>query len=108
MKTVMKLAMLLIAVAVFEGASAPAAYSQVYVGRRIRVAPPAPRREVVRVAPYRGAVWIPGHHDWRPRRNGYVWVSGRWASAPRAGVVWVPERWAFYNGEYVFYKGYWQ
>lgn len=43
-----------------------------------RPKPPAPKTEIRPVSPYRGAVWVSGHWEWRPRRRGYVWVPGHW------------------------------
>lgn len=41
-------------------------------------APPAPKTEIRPASPYHGAVWVPGHWEWRNRRRGYVWVPGHW------------------------------
>jgi len=43
--------------------------------RALLVAPPA-RVEVVGYAPYRGAVWIPGH--WARSYGEWVWIRGHW------------------------------
>ena len=43
---------------------------------RVALVPPARRVEVIGVAPYRGAVWVPGH--WVRGRYDWVWVSGHW------------------------------
>jgi hypothetical protein len=43
---------------------------------RVALGPPPARVEVIGVAPYRGAVWIPGH--WVRARYDWVWVRGRW------------------------------
>src|SRR3984957_14532086 len=40
-----------------------------------RGAMPAPRVEVIPVAPGAGYNWVPGHWAWRER--GWVWISGR-------------------------------
>lgn len=39
--------------------------------------PPAPRYDVVPVAPFIGAIWIAGYWNWYGGRR--VWVPGRWA-----------------------------
>ena len=44
----------------------------------VRPAPPAPKVEVITVAPYPGAVWVPGHWQWRRRAREYVWILGHW------------------------------
>jgi hypothetical protein len=43
---------------------------------RVALSPPARRVEVIGVAPYRGAVWVPGH--WVRGRYDWVWVRGYW------------------------------
>ncbi len=40
--------------------------------------PPAPRVEVIPVAPGPEHVWVPGHWSWRAAHGEYVWVSGHW------------------------------
>jgi hypothetical protein len=42
-----------------------------------RPAPPAPRVEVVGVAPYTGAHWVRGHWGWRHGR--WEWIPGHWS-----------------------------
>lgn len=39
---------------------------------------PPPKVEIRPASPYRNAVWVPGHWDWRGKRRGYVWVPGHW------------------------------
>ena len=43
---------------------------------RVALVPPPARVEVIGVAPYRGAVWVPGH--WSRARYNWVWVRGYW------------------------------
>lgn len=43
---------------------------------RVALRSPAARVEVIGVAPYRGAVWVPGH--WVRGRYDWVWVRGYW------------------------------
>ena len=43
---------------------------------RVALVPPAHRVEVIGVAPYRGAVWVPGR--WVRGRYDWVWVRGYW------------------------------
>ena len=49
-----------------------------YAGGVVMVAPPAPRVEVVGVAPTPGYVWIGGYWNWVGGRH--EWVPGRWAA----------------------------
>jgi hypothetical protein len=71
---------------------APGGY---YDGDAVYAAPPAPRYEVIGVAPYPGWFWIGGHWTWHSRRH--HWVDGRW-SAPRPGHRWQPHRWEPISG----------
>ena len=57
-----------------------------------RFGPPAPRVEVIGVAPGPGYVWIRGFYRWGG--GAYYWVPGRWAYPPYPRAVWVPGRWA--------------
>ncbi len=40
--------------------------------------PPPPKVEIRTACPYPGAVWVPGHWQWRGRGRGYVWAPGHW------------------------------
>jgi hypothetical protein len=73
------------------------------VSIRIGTPPPPPPAGVYRpwAAPYRGAVWIPGHHEWISGR--WVWIGGYYTYAPRRGGYWVPAR--YRHGYY--YPGHW-
>ncbi|MEP7139484.1 MAG: YXWGXW repeat-containing protein [Caldimonas sp.] len=67
----------------------------------VRIAPPAPRTEVVPAA-RRGYVWTPGYWNWNGRR--YVWSRGVWARERRGYVynapVWEQDgsRWRLRRG----------
>jgi len=39
---------------------------------------PAPKVEVRPAMPYKKAVWVGGHWEYRKRCNCYVWVPGHW------------------------------
>jgi WXXGXW repeat (2 copies) len=64
-------------------------------GGAVMVAPPAPRYEVIGVAPYPGWLWIGGYWTWRANRH--AWVDGHW-QAPRHGYRWQPHRWEPISG----------
>jgi len=53
-------------------------------------APPAPRTEVVPVAPSSADVWVGGY--WLNRQGGVAWIPGHW-DRTSAGWVWTPGRW---------------
>jgi len=57
--------------------------------------PPAPRVEVIGVAPQRGYFWAPGCWNWAGGRH--VWVSGQWM-APRVGYYWQSRVWVHVGG----------
>jgi hypothetical protein len=39
------------------------------------------------------AVWIPGHYNWDPNSQNYVWLDGEFAQPPHPGAQWVPGHW---------------
>jgi len=57
------------------------------------------------VAPYEGAVWIPGEWVWNG--NQYVHVRGHW-ERPRANRVYIAGHWDQGPRGYVWIKGYWR
>jgi hypothetical protein len=59
----------------------------------VGVPPPAPLFEQPPPEPYAGAVWLTGYWDWQTDQSRYVWVSGRWGTAPRPGVAYMPPSW---------------
>ena len=69
----------------------------------VRVAPPAPRVEVV-PEPRRGYVWVPGYWDYRGHRH--VWVAGTWVRE-RRGYAYVGPRWVEHNGGWRMERGRW-
>jgi hypothetical protein len=69
-------------------------------------APPAPRTEVVTVAPSTSHVWQAGY--WSYRNGRYVWVPGRYELRPRASAVWVPGHWDRTTRGWVWTPGHWE
>ena len=65
-------------------------YQDDYYGPAVAVAPPAPRYEVVGVAPGPGYLWIGGYWGWRG--GNHYWVDGRWERG-RAGYRYEPHMW---------------
>ncbi len=92
---------LITAIATFLG-SASQASAATYVS--VRVGPPPPPPGVYRPwpAPYRTAVWIPGHNEWINGR--WVWIGGYYAYPPRPGAIYVPSRYHHHR----YYPGYWR
>ena len=84
----------LVAVGCFAGVSRASA--AVDIGINVGGPPPAPVYERRWAPPYRGAVWVGGHHEWRG--GAWVWVGGYYAYPPYPGAVWIP-------GHYR--RGYW-
>lgn len=68
--------------------------------------PPPPRREVVVVSPGPGYVWVRGYY--RPMRNDYDWVPGRWERAPSGRRHWHEPRWKHTRDGWVYIEGYWR
>ena len=75
------------------------ASAEVYV----RVAPPAPRAEIV-PQPRRGYVWNAGHWEWR--RQQHVWVGGTWIR-DRPGYSYSAPTWVERDGRWAMQSGRW-
>ncbi len=69
-------------------------------------APPAPRVEVVAVAPSPAHFWIPGHWAWRD--GAWVWLGGHWELRPRPHAVWISGEWVHRGHGHVWVGGYWR
>jgi WXXGXW repeat (2 copies) len=72
----------------------------------VRVAPPAPRVEVVPRAPSPHHVWAPGYWGWR-HPVGHVWYGGHWIVA-QPGYAWEPAHWSERGGYWHFVEGHWR
>src|SRR5437762_1218050 len=72
---------------------------------RIQIAPPAPRVEVVGMAPSPQHFWIGGH--WRWEGGKHVWTPGHWEGR-RAGQIWEPAHWAHWGHHWRFVPGHWR
>jgi hypothetical protein len=72
----------------------------------VTVRPPAPRYEVVPVAPGGQVVWDPGH--WRWSGAGYVWLPGHYVRRPTQYAEWIPGRWVDRPGGWVWAEGHWR
>lgn len=83
-------------------AASPASAARVI----IRVAPPAPRHEVIITRPGPNHVWVPGYWRWSGRD--YVWVGGVWQLPPRPRAVWVPGHYRRVPGGHVWIEGHWR
>lgn len=55
-------------------------------------APPPPRVEVVGMAPFVGAVWLPGRWIWHDD-DSWRWRDGYWAKPPHHGARWQRGEW---------------
>ena len=69
----------------------------------VRIAPPAPRVELV-PAPRRGYMWVPGYWDWRGKRH--VWVKGAFLRE-RQGYRYVQPAWQERDGRWQMNRGSW-
>lgn len=74
-------------------------------GGLVMVAPPAPREEVIGVAPVQGYVWIAGYWSWVGGRH--EWVNGHWA-AGRPGFHWVAHTWVRQGDGWRMHEGHWE
>src|SRR4051812_47500987 len=72
----------------------------------VQTAPPAPRTEVIGVAPSPGHVWIQGY--WAYRHGRYVWVPGHYELRPRTTATWVPGHWNHTYRGWVWTAGHWE
>jgi WXXGXW repeat (2 copies) len=72
----------------------------------VRVAPPAPRVEVVPRAPTLHHVWAPGYWGWRTH-VGHVWYGGHWVVG-QPGYAWEPAHWSERGGYWHFVEGHWR
>jgi len=71
----------------------------------VRVGPPKARVIVVKPAkPYRHAVWVNGH--WQYRHGRYVWIKGYWVN-PRPGFRYVAAHWQRTPHGYCYVPGHW-
>jgi len=75
-------------------------------GAVVALRPPAPREEVIPVAPNERVVWDQGR--WRWDGNGYVWVAGHYIERPTAQAVWEPGHWVDHGGGWVWDEGHWR
>jgi len=87
---------------VFVGALAFSAASAEVV---VRVAPPHAVVETRGPRPSHNHVWISGYHRWDG--NAYAWNAGRWEEPPRPHAHWVAHRWVHRKDGYVFVEGRW-
>jgi WXXGXW repeat (2 copies) len=76
-----------------------------YAGGVVLVAPPAPREEIIGVAPVPGYIWLGGYWSWVGNRH--EWVAGHWV-APRPGRVWVPHQWVRQGDGWYLKPGHWR
>lgn len=75
--------------------------SEVYVSEPM----PAPRVEVVTLAPSSDMLWVDGYWQWGG--GGYAWTSGRWARPSRPGYVWLAPRYERRQNRHVYIQGQW-
>jgi hypothetical protein len=72
----------------------------------VRESPPAPREEVIGVAPSTDHVWVRGY--WLRSNNRWAWVPGHYERRPRAGVAWVEGHWDRTSRGWVWTPGHWE
>jgi hypothetical protein len=67
--------------------------------------PPAPKHEVIGVAPSPHHVWVDGY--WVRSHDRWIWVSGRYEVGPHPGAVWVKGHWNPTDRGWVWVPGHW-
>lgn len=72
----------------------------------VKIAPPRVHVENRGRAPARGQVWIAGYQ--RYDNNAYGWVPGRWEAPPRPRAKWQSHHWQKRRDGYVFVEGRWR
>jgi hypothetical protein len=82
------------------------AHAQLVPEVSVQIAPPAPRVEVMGVAPSPRHSWVPGYWAWRG--GAHVWVTGHWMVPPHNGMVWEPAHWDRRGGGWGFREGHWR
>lgn len=88
-------------------ATTPQVSADSFVSVRIGMeGPPPPRQDIRWERPYRTAVWIPGHYEWRHKH--YVWIAGYYEYPPRRNSHWVEPRYIRHrDGSYYYRPGHW-
>jgi hypothetical protein len=76
-----------------------------YADGVVMVAPPAPRVEVIGVAPTPGYVWVAGYWDWVGGRH--EWIQGHWV-APKTGHHWIAHQWVRQGDGWRLKPGHWE
>jgi hypothetical protein len=79
-----------------------AAGGTVHVGPQ---APPPPQEDHQWASPYRTAVWIAGHNEWKD--GGYVWVGGYYSYPPQENNHWVAPVYSHTEQGYLYESGHW-
>jgi len=69
-------------------------------------APPAPRTEVIGVAPSTSHVWVPGY--WSYQNGRWVWIKGHYEVRPRLNATWVPGHWDRTTRGWAWTPGHWE
>ena len=72
----------------------------------VRVAPPAPRLEIVPRAPSAHHFWVHGYWAYHPQ-HGYVWYGGHY-EYEHPGYAWEPAHWSERGGYWHFVGGHWR
>ena len=72
----------------------------------VKVAPPRAVIEERGVAPHAGYVYQRGYHRWDG--NAYAWTPGVWVQPPHEHARWVDHRWQHRKDGYVFVEGRWR
>jgi len=69
--------------------------------------PPAVKMVKIGPKPYKSAVWISGHWEWKVKTGAFIWKKGYWTK-PRKGRVWVTGHWVKKPRGWVYVQGHWK
>jgi hypothetical protein len=72
----------------------------------VKTRPPRAIVETRSARPGRDYIWVSGYQRWDGNR--YVWEKGRWERPPRARARWIAPRWERRRDGYVFVEGRWR
>ena len=86
--------------ATIVGQPQPGPYEESYTYAR-----PIPYAQPVMPSPR--TTWIPGHYDWSPATNNYVFIDGQYLEAPRENAQWIPGHWAQTPTAWIWISGGW-
>ena len=102
--TSVRVSSILLAAAICSGVVATTHLASGQEEIEIEIAPPAPRVEVIPVAPSPRHFWIHGYYGWNG--GAHYWIPGRY-EVLRPGWGWSESHWGVVGRRWHFYPGHW-